>query len=172
MMRGAITVLALVVLTIAARSEGGSPRQGDAGASKTILPEWIYPEAKPAEEGRFETKRNGEPVGTSAEKGQYSTEAPFHKVVRFYVEKSGLEPPNWSILGREFPGDQVNIPASWSRQLGNNKIVSVLHHIRQESACATLLITDFANGESICVTISRELRDDRTFIQVAKHTQN
>jgi len=83
----------------------------------------------------------------------------------------GLEPPNWSVLGRKFPGDDaVDLPGSWTLW-GKTKAVAVHHHIRPESASAGLLVTDSDGEESVRVSISRGLKDASTLTQVIRHAR-
>jgi hypothetical protein len=170
--RRIMTSIVSLVLMIPAGASGGPPSPSEADATRAAFSGWIYRGSKPFEERHSRSQTDGVPGGISEDEGQYSTATPFHEVVRFYVEKCGVEPPNWSILGRKFPGDRINMPASWMRQMGEGKLVSLLHHIRRESASATLLVTDHDRGETLCVTITRGLQDDRTFIQLVKHTRN
>ncbi len=160
--RAVIAVMALVMASGGAFSADPSdPRDGEKAWKR-----WAYPNATPYKVSH--SLSSGSSV--LVDEGQYSTIAPFHEVVRFYVERSGLEPPNWSILGRKFPGDTVNIPGSWSKW-GKTEAVTLHHHIRSDSASAGLMVTDFSGGETVSVSISRGLKDDKTFIQVTRHAR-
>ena len=103
--------------------------------------------------------------------GQYVTEDPFHTVVRFYVEKSGQTPPNWSILGRQFPGTKVNIPAHFSHVdiYRKQPSVTILHYIRENTASAQFLMTDLPEAGFMSVSITRGKDDTKTLIQITRH---
>ena len=137
---------------------------------------WVFPDAKLREQ-------SASPVtATSADKkmvhsvtsgfGQYETEKPFHEVVAFYVRKSGLTPPNWSILGREYPGTDVHIPAHFSRTniYREEPSITLLHYIRDDSAVAHLLVTDHPTLGFITVAITRGKGEERTVIQLIQHS--
>ena len=161
---------ALPLLVFVMASAGAAADQQKQRESDGALKRWTYPGSMPYEVSRSTISNPSEAAGVRVDTGQYSTADPFHEVVRFYVEKSGFEPPNWSILGRKFPGDTVNIPGSWSKW-GKTETVSIHHHIRPGSAIAGVLVTDFSGGETVSVAISRGLRDDKTFIQVTRHAR-
>jgi hypothetical protein len=137
---------------------------------------WVLPGAKPVEQSTSSVTST--PVdtheGPSATSGfgQYETAEPFHEVVAFYVGKSGLEPPNWSILGREYPGTDVHMPAHFSRTdfSGKDPSVTLLHNIRDGSAAAHLLVSDHPTLGSITVAITRGRGEDRTVIQLIQHS--
>jgi hypothetical protein len=160
------TLVRPMLMFLAAAAGFAFASQSDQKEGEQALAQWIYPKATAAE------VMHSTSPGASVrfDTGQYSTDDPFHEVVRFYVEKSGVEPPNWSILGRKFPGDTINIPGSWTKW-GKAEVVTVHHHIRPDSAGAGLLKTDFASGETVSVTISRGLKDKKTFIRVIRHAQ-
>lgn len=125
------------------------------------LKKWAYPHGGASEVWR---------VDGSSGTGRYETVDPFHEVVRFYVEKSGLESPDWRSLGRKFPEAPLQAPDMWTT---SNKLrsVSLHHHIRADSASAALVKSDFESGETISVSISRGLKDERTLIQVTRHAR-
>ena len=130
------------------------------GAEKQPCEDWKYANSKPLTlTGSSES---------SAATGQYSSGDPFHEVVRFYVTKSGFEPPNWKILGRQFPGDEVKMPGFWVGQDGERNM-SLLHHIRDGSASFTLLVTDHLKKYTVTVAITRGERDKKTYIQIIWH---
>lgn len=157
-----VLTLSIFLTTSAGASAAG---QADRRETNDALKPWAYPNATPSEVAHATGTGR-----TYCDTGQYSTADPFHEVVRFYVQRSGFEPPNWQILGRKFPGDTINMPASWSKW-GGTEAVTVLHHIRPDSASAGLLVTDFSSGVSVSVSISRGLKDERTFIQVARQAR-
>src|SRR4051812_4173136 len=98
-LRRAVLVLSMfLTATAGATAKVPQDQRGDEGALKR----WTYPNASPTEVARHSTTTGGASVLSDI--GQYSTVDPFHEVVRFYVERSGFEPPDWSILGRKFPG--------------------------------------------------------------------
>jgi RNA polymerase sigma-70 factor (ECF subfamily) len=150
-------------------SKGEKPYDKEA-KSKEAFKRWTYPNATPSDVIHSHPTINGETDGRCST-GHYSTVDPFHEVVRFYVERSGFEPPNWSILGRKFPGDTINIPATWTK-CSTAKSLTLDHHIRPDSAIFGILKTDFDGGETISVSISCGTKDKRTFIQVTRHAQN
>lgn len=137
---------------------------------------WVYPGAKLKEQSTTPITR------TSADKknvqsvesglGQYLTENPFHEVVAFYVRKSGLTPPNWSILGREYPGTDVHIPAHFSHTnfYREKPSITVLHYIREDVATAQVLVTDHPQLGFIAVSITRGMNDSQTVIQLIQHS--
>src|SRR4051812_6776897 len=104
--RGRAVLTLLMVLTASAGATASDPQ--DQREGEGALKRWTYPNATPREV----VHTTADSGSVRLDSGQYSTADPFHEVVRFYVERSGLEPPNWSILGREFPGDTVHIPGS------------------------------------------------------------
>ena len=127
-------------------------------AEKPTCEEWKYVNSKMLQ-------KSGTSESAMGATGQYSSGDPFHKVVRFYVAKSGFEPPNWSILGRQFPGDKINLPGSWAAQEGQ-RYISLLHHIRDGSATFTVLVTDHLEQETVAVVITRGETDHETYIQI------
>jgi len=163
MIRVIACCLALFAAAAVAQSNGKAKPPGGAGEENAPLADWIYPGSKSSEVGRSRTGTTDAPV---IEFGQFSTTASFREVVRYYVDKSGFEPPNWSILGREFPGDKVNMPAFWT--WNGPRIGTLLHHIRPDSASVSLLLTDTMRKESISVSITRGLKDENTHLQITK----
>jgi hypothetical protein len=136
--RAGLRRVVLTLLMFLTASAGATAAdQQDQREGEPSLKRWTYPNATPREV--VLTTRTGGSVRSDT--GQYSTADPFHEVVRFYVERSGLEPPNWSILGRKFPGDTGHIPGSWSKS-GETEGVTVHHHIRPDSAIAGVLVSD------------------------------
>ena len=137
---------------------------------------WVFPGAKLKEQSLTPVtvtsadKKNVQTVTSGS--GQYVTEKPFHEVVAFYVRKSGLTPPNWSILGREYPGTGVHIPAHFSRTnfYREEPSVTVLHYIREDVATAQLLVTDHPQLGFISVSITRGKNEGHTVIQLIQHS--
>jgi len=169
--RNLIIAGVLLTLTFAVRGGDGSTRSSDAAAINKEFSQWIFPGSKLLRETTVLTE-NGQVTGIAPAAGQYSTDSPFHEVVRFYVDRSGYEPPNWSILGRKFPDNQDTIPWFGTAQMGKSKTVTIQHHIRPDSAVMTLLMTDLSGRRTTVVTISRGLQNAQTFIQIARHVQN
>lgn len=136
---------------------------------------WIYPKSK------YKEKSLSPTTITSADKtkvrkiysghGQFISNDPFHEVLAFYVRKSGLKPPNWSILGREFPGTEIYIPAHFSRTnfYREHPSVTLQHYIQENVATAHLLVTDHPQVGFVSVTITRGREDDSTLIQMIQH---
>lgn len=135
---------------------------------------WRYPgsERLMSNKGSLSSTRQDGTVeyDVHGEVAEYATEAPFHQVVRFYVERSGGEPPDWSIFDREFPSDVAGIPMSLVK-FDKGKNILIHHGIRSKGAAASLLIIDAANGETISITISRNLDDDKTHISFIRHVR-
>lgn len=153
-------------------AEAAPPSQSDRDGGDAKQNSWRYPNSETPYHARGHSS-SVRPDGTveSKQRGdtaEYTTDAPFHQVVRFYVERVGFEPPNWSILGREFPGDAPNMPAMWTN-FGEDKSVSIHHHIRPKGAVAGFLVSDANGGETTSVTISRDLDDEKTYIAVLRH---
>ena len=88
-----------------------------AAEEKSPLESWVIPGAEAREQGAttYSVKEPDQADGVTrrTDTGQYLSEKPFQEVVAFYVKKSGFEPPNWSILGHEFPGTDLYLPAHW-----------------------------------------------------------
>ena len=143
---------------------------------KNPLDGWVFPGARLKEQAlapitvTSADKKNVQSVTSGL--GQYVTEKPFHEVVAFYVQKSGLAPPNWSILGREYPGTDVHIPAHFSRTnyYREEPSVTVLHYIREDVATAQFLVTDHPELGFISVSVTRGMNDDHTVIQMIQHS--
>lgn len=137
---------------------------------------WVFPGAKlmPMSFAPVSVKSAGTKKAQSVTKGfgQYESDQPFHEVVEFYVLRSGLRPLNWSILGREYPGTDVHIPAHFSRADISRKepSVTLLHYIRDESAVAHLLVTYHPTLDFITVAITRGKDEERTVIQLIQHS--
>lgn len=171
MVRTLAIVGALISLTVATRGEDGASTPADVDAINKEFAAWVIPGAKLSSQSSSMTK-NGKVSGIAPATGAYSITAPFDEVVRFYVDRSGFEPPNWSILGRKFPGDKINIPDFWTAQMGKGKTVTIQHHIRPDSAIMTLLVSDQEGDRTTVVTVSRGLQDEATHIQIARHLRN
>lgn len=162
-----ILLILTVMLTISNRSlaDDNPPFDG-----------WVFPGAKLKEQSSTPVtvtsadKKNVQSVSSGL--GQYLTAKPFHEVVAFYVRKSGLKPPNWSILGREYPGTDVHIPAHFSRTnfYREESSVTALHYIRQDVATAQFLVTDHPELGFISVSVTRGKNDDSTVIQLIQHS--
>ncbi|MEQ8785247.1 MAG: hypothetical protein RIC55_03075 [Pirellulaceae bacterium] len=156
-----------VLLTLSSRSLADEPRPFDG---------WVFPEAKRKEElttpVTVTSADKSDVQSVSSGLGQYLTEKPFHEVVAFYVRKSGLKPPNWSILGREHPGADVEIPAHFSRTNAYREkpSVTVLHYIREDVAAAQFLVTDHPELGFISVSVTHGKNDDHTMIQLIQHS--
>ncbi len=161
----------LLMLTIVFAVSGAS-----FGEEATPFEGWVVPGAKLKEQSASPVtvtsadKKNVQSVTSGF--GQYETDKPFHEVVAFYVRKSGLTPPNWSILGREYPGTEVHIPAHFSRTnfYREEPSITLLHYIREDSAVAHLLVTDHPKLGFITVAITRGKDEERTVIQIIQHS--
>ena len=104
---------------------------------------------------------------------QYRTNAGFREVLAFYIRKSGLKVPNDNIVGRDFPGDKICIPAHFSRTdcKGESPSVTLLHDIRKHGATATFLITNHPEHGAITISISRAAGDEMTTIHLVQHAE-
>ena len=102
--------------------------------------------------------------------GQYVTEKPFQEVVAFYVRKSGMK-TNGSILGREFPGTDIYLPAHFASidPSREEPSVTLLHYIRADVAALQLLMTDHPQFGFISISVTRGKNDDQTLIQLIQH---
>jgi hypothetical protein len=150
---------------------------GGSFADETIpFDGWVFPGAKLKEQSTSpvtaKSLDNGNVQSVASGFGQYETDKPFHEVVAFYVRKSGLTPPNWSILGREYPGTDIHIPSHFSRTnfYCEEPSITLLHYIRDESAVAHLLVTDHPKLGFITVAVTRGKDEDRTVIQLIQHS--
>jgi hypothetical protein len=164
-----ILMILTVILTIAHGSSADETHPFDG---------WVFPGAKLKEQSTSPVR------ATSADKkkvqsvtsgfGQYVTDKPFHEVVAFYVRKSGLTPPNWSILGREYPGTDVHIPAHFSRTnfYREEPSVTLLHYIRDDAAVAHLLVSDHPTLGFITVAVTRGKAEESTVIQLIQHSSD
>lgn len=162
-----VAAVAVVMLTVSSLAEEAPPFDG-----------WVFPGATSMGQDLSAV------TVTSADKkdvqlitggaGQYISEKPFHEVVAFYVRKSGWTPPNWSILGREFPGTEMYSPFSFSSTdvYREKPSVTVLHYIREDIATAQVLVTDHPQLGFISVSIARGKNDDQTLIQLIQHPSN
>lgn len=146
-----------------------------AAEEKGPLDAWLFPNATMKEHSAprvSTTSADGTRVtSVASEAAQYVTEKPFHEVVAFYVRKSGLTPPNWSILGRKFPGTDVHLPAHWVEASvdGEKPFVTILHYIRENIASAQVLITGHPELGNISISIIRGKDDKQTLIQMIQH---
>ena len=146
--------------------------------SEDPLKAWVYPESTVKEHSNAPTtvtSADGSTVQTFRNaSGQYLTEDPFHAVVKFYVEKSGFAPSNWSILGRKFPGTEVHIPAHFSKVdiYREKPSVTILHYIRKDSASLQLLMTDLPDAGFMSVSVTRGKEDTETLVQIVHHPAN
>lgn len=137
---------------------------------------WVFPNSKLKEQSLTPVKVTSADKKTvqtvNSGSGQYETEKPFHEVVEFYVNKSGLTPSNWSILGREFPGTKTYIPAHFSRKnfYREEPSVTILHNIREDIATLHLLVTDHPQLGFVSVTVSRGRNAQETVIQLIHHS--
>lgn len=139
--------------------------------------EWIYPGEELSKGAVSKVGSVGEAEESKSvviQMGFYNTEAEFHEVVAFYVRKSGLTPPNWKILGREFPGTDVYLPAHFSDgSLTSEKpSVTLMHYIRENVATAQLLVTNHPEIGSIAVSITRSKDDQRTRVNLIHHARH
>ncbi len=163
-MRSLLIVAAVLMLSKSSLAEETPPFDG-----------WVFPGATLKEQALSPVtvasadKKDVQSITTGL--GQYISAKPFHEVVAFYVRKSGLTPPNWSILGREYPGTRIHIPAHFSRTnfYREEPSVTVLHYIREDVATAQVLVTDHPHLGFISVSITRGKNDDQTLIQLIQH---
>lgn len=164
-MRILLILTAVVAISGASLAEEKAPFEG-----------WVFPDAKLKEQSTSPvtvTSADKKQVqSVSSGYGQYVTDKPFHEVVAFYVRQSGITPPNWSILGREFPGTDVHIPAHFSRTnfYREEPSVTLLHYIRDDAAVAHLLVTDHPQLGFVTVAITRGKNEDHTVIQLIQHS--
>ena len=97
-----------------------------------------------------------------------STEAPFAKVVRYYVERSGQKNPNWKFLGAKFPGEPGNATGQYTGSGLRNGVpnyVSILHHVDDKLGHASIVFTD-SDDRVIAVMISANPTGDGCHIQL------
>ncbi|MEQ8634844.1 hypothetical protein [Gimesia maris] len=144
-----------------------------AADEKSPLEVWVIPGAEAREQGAttYSVKEPDQAEGVSSrtDTGQYLSEKPFQEVVEFYVKKSGFEPPNWSILGREFPGTDLYLPAHWTQQRevdGKLQTVIIQHFIREQAASVQLLLTNQREVGTVSISITRGKDDAKTLIQI------
>lgn len=144
-----------------------------AADEKSPLESWMIPGAEAREQGEttysLKEPDQAESVSRRTDTGQYLSEKPFQEVVAFYVKKSGFEPPNWSILGREFPGTDTYLPAHWTQQGevdGKLQTVIIQHFIREQAASVQLLLTNQPEVGTISISITRGKEDTKTLIQI------
>ena len=144
-----------------------------AAEDKSPLESWVIPGAEAREQGAttYSVKEPDQADGVTrrTDTGQYLSEKPFQEVVAFYVKKSGFEPPNWSILGHEFPGTDLYLPAHWTQQRevdGKLQTVIIQHFIRKQAAVAQLLLTNQPAVGTISISITRGKADTKTLIQI------
>ncbi|WP_291174130.1 hypothetical protein [Gimesia sp.] len=144
-----------------------------AAEEKSPLESWVISGAEAREQGTttysVKEPNQAESVNRRTDTGQYLSEKPFQEVVAFYVKKSGFEPPNWSILGREFPGTDLYLPAHWTRQEevdGKLQTVIIQHFIREQAASVQLLLTNQPDLGTVSISITRGKDDAKTLIQI------
>ena len=144
-----------------------------AAEDKSPLESWVIPGAEAREQGAttYSVKEpdQAESVSRRTDTGQYLSDKPFQEVVAFYVKKSGFEPPNWSILGHEFPGTDLYLPAHWTQQRevdGKLQTVIIQHFIRKQAAVAQLLLTNQPAVGTISISITHGKEDPKTLIQI------
>jgi hypothetical protein len=163
-MRSLLIVAAVVMLFKSSLAEEVPPFDGWVLPGATLKEQALSPVTVTSAD-----KKDVQSITTGL--GQYISAKPFHEVVAFYVRKSGLTPPNWSILGREYPGTKIHIPSHFSRTnfYREEPSVTVLHYIREDIATAQVLVTDHPQLGFISVSITRGKNDDQTLIQLIQH---
>ena len=144
-----------------------------AAEEKSPLESWVISGAEAREQGTttYSVKEpdQAESVSRRTDTGQYLSEKPFQEIVAFYVKKSGFEPPNWSILCRDFPGTDTYLPAHWTQQGevdGKLQTVSIQHFIRKQAASVQLLLTNQREVGTVSISITRGKEDTKTLIQI------
>lgn len=146
---------------------------GDKATDRGTVTGWRYPEAEVLEESRSaqSATQNGQTERVVFSSGQYRSAASFREVLAFYIAKSGLKVPNETIVGRDFPGDKICIPAQFFEGdvKGQNVNVTLLHNIRPTAATATMLISNHPEAGSLTITISRGDKEDATSIHLVQH---
>lgn len=145
----------------------------EAADEKSPLAAWVIPGAQAREQGGAIYSVIGpglkEGAVSKIEMGQYLSEKSFQEVLAFYVKKSGFKPPNWSILGREFPGTDIFLPAHWTKQGpvdGRLQSLTIQHFIREQAASAQLLLTNQSELGTVSISITRGKEDLKTLIQI------
>lgn len=155
-------------------TEAAPPSRSEQDGGDAKQYSWRYPGSEAPYHGHgYSSQVRSDGTAESRLRGdmaEYTTGDPFHQVVRFYVERVGFEPPNWSILGREFPGEAPDAPAMGT-QFGEEKSVSFHHHIRPKGAVAGFLVTDAGGSETTSITITRVLDDEKTYIVVLRRVR-
>jgi hypothetical protein len=151
----------LVTVTIAASSTAVA---ADSVSSETQS-YWNYPRSKP----QVESVGDGEALCVQATSDSFKT------VVKYYCDRAGFVPPNWNILGREFPGDNIYMPGFWTAPgklaTGEAARVGLTHNIRPDAAQATFLVRIAGESSNVCVSISRGKSESETTIHVLSNTQ-
>lgn len=99
-----------------------------------------------------------------------TTQDSFKQVVQFYCQQAGFTPPTWSILGRDFPGDKIQMPGRWQGMgklpTGERTRIALIHDIRSDVAQATFLVTNLDAGSNVCVSVSRAKDEPTTTIHI------
>ncbi|WP_182870177.1 hypothetical protein [Stieleria mannarensis] len=130
---------------------------------------WIYPQSKLLSKAGPEGENAAWPNESIDVR---STDDTIEKVVAYYVKHSGFEPPNWKILGREFP-HQTKLPVGFWIGPGKTKTsaarVTITHHLRSDLAHVTFLVVAEA-GEITSISVTRGKNEDQTWIQVHEHS--
>ena len=127
---------------------------------------WVYPNSRLATKGG--TDKNPSPFTQSESFHVRSSDDPIRKVVTYYVRRSGFEPPNWRVLGREFPYPDHLPVGFW---MGPGEVddvparVSITHDLRPDVAHVSFLIVTEA-GTLTSISITRGKDEDKTWIQI------
>jgi hypothetical protein len=140
--------------------------------AESPLEQWVFPGASFKEKGS-PSVTSTYPNGQRTEDwrmhfGQYVTDASFQKVLSFYVEQSRISLPNQAIVGREFPGTDVFIPAHWVTrgEFGAGSTVTLLHYIREGCATGVFSVVGHPEFGSLTIVVSRGKDEEQTVIQI------
>ena len=130
---------------------------------------WVYPSSQLAVKGGPD--KNTSSFTQSESFDVRSSNDPIRKVVAYYVRQSGFEPPNWKILGRDFPYPDHLPVGFW---MGPGEVddvparVSITHDLRPDVAHVSFLIVTEA-GALNSISITRGKGEDKTWIQIHKY---
>jgi hypothetical protein len=137
--------------------------------SAELLTTWVYPSSQLAAKGGPDNNTSSFTQSESFD--VRSSDDAIRKVVAYYVRRSGFEPPNWKILGKEFPYPDHLPVGFW---MGPGEVddvparVSITHDLRPDVAHVSFLIVTEA-GALTSISITRGKNEDKTWIQIHQH---
>lgn len=126
--------------------------------AESLLEQWVFPGAS-FKEGQEDGPRHI---------GNYTVDASFQKVLAFYIKQSRINPPNQKIVGREFPGTDIFLPAHWVTrgEFGAGSTVALLHYIRESCATGVFSVSGHPDLGSLTIVVSRGKDEEQTVIQL------